>query len=110
MFNWIFGWGSRDIESPSIKKAGDDAETLIERVSKIHDLISKRKDLRPCKEVNELFSELVEICIRTLPKATTKKVRSSTARVCPIVDGETDSPQSKYHRHYIVAENSLLDF
>ncbi|XP_050220138.1 nicotianamine synthase-like [Mercurialis annua] len=38
-------------------------ELLIARITRIHDTISKLASLRPSKEVNSLFSQLVSLCI-----------------------------------------------
>lgn len=43
------------------------AEILIARIMQIHDSISKLDSLRPCKQVNSLFSSLVKLC--TLPSS-----------------------------------------
>ncbi|KAG4440595.1 hypothetical protein IFR05_003912 [Cadophora sp. M221] len=65
---------------------GEEAEVLISKLMDIHERLKARgvDDLKPCDEVNELFIDLVGMCIQTISEDVTNKVLSD-ARVIAII-------------------------
>ncbi|XVE71805.1 hypothetical protein DITRI_Ditri10aG0181500 [Diplodiscus trichospermus] len=69
------------------------AEILVARVIQIHDSISKLESLRPSKQVNSLFTHLVNLCtlpsnidINVLPQAV-KEMRENLILLCGRAEG-----------------------
>lgn len=71
--------------------------TLIEKICEIYDKISKLETLKPSKEVDKLFTELVHTCIphsliniATLP-AKIQEIRSKLIRLCGEAEGHLEA-------------------
>ena len=61
---------------PSISIHRDEvAEAFVSDIVRIHELLVKRgRNLEPCAIVNELFEELIDLCVQILPEQTTRNV------------------------------------
>jgi hypothetical protein len=68
----IFDWRGKKADEAEGTMEG---RRFVESIVKIHTKLQGLTDLRPCSEVNELFDELVRICIQMLPDQVTRQVR-----------------------------------
>nr|XP_010938261.1 nicotianamine synthase 3 [Elaeis guineensis] len=79
---------------------GIQEEKLVEKISEIHDSISKLPSLTPSKEVNTLFTELVLTCIPPSPIDVSKlskgvqEMRSKLIQLCGEAEGLLESHYS----------------
>jgi hypothetical protein len=54
---------------------GDEAESIIRSITRIHAILVLEPDLRPCPHVNNLFEELVCLCTQNLSHTNVSRVR-----------------------------------
>jgi nicotianamine synthase len=91
-------------------------DLLIEEVCKLYDQISSLDTLKPCKNVNTLFTKLVLTCMPPSPidvtKLTTKvqEIRSKLIRLCGEAEGHLESHYSTIIASYNNPLNNLNIF
>ncbi|XP_061361438.1 nicotianamine synthase-like [Gastrolobium bilobum] len=85
-------------------------ELLVEKVCELYDKISSLETLKPCKNVDKLFTQLVLTCMLPSPIDVTKlstsvqEIRSKLIRLCGEAEGHLESHYSTILGSY---ENSL---
>ncbi|KAF8387751.1 hypothetical protein HHK36_026406 [Tetracentron sinense] len=93
---WFF-LGIRVLPSPHSVDMGCQEEMLVEKVCEIYDNISRLETLKPSKDVNMLFTQLVLTCIPPSPIDVTKlcervqEIRSNLIRLCGEAEGLLES-------------------
>ncbi|KAL3419291.1 nicotianamine synthase [Phlyctema vagabunda] len=76
MFNGITARVTTEREQhiPKMRSSSPQVEVYVADILDIYGELSARSDLSPCQTVNTLFGRLVNICIQTLPHATTQQI------------------------------------
>ncbi|KAK7259000.1 hypothetical protein RIF29_24594 [Crotalaria pallida] len=75
-------------------------ELLVEKVCDLYDQISSLESLKPCKNVDMLFTQLVLTCMAPIPIDVTKlnksvqEIRSKLIRLCGVAEGHLESHYS----------------
>ncbi|CAL9133572.1 unnamed protein product [Musa acuminata var. zebrina] len=87
------------------------AARLVQRVTEIYECVSKLPTLSPSKEVNELFTELVNICIPVIAIDVSKlssevqAMRSELIMLC----GEAEGLLESHHSDLLASYDNPLD-
>ncbi|KAI1001853.1 hypothetical protein K3495_g6350 [Podosphaera aphanis] len=69
-----FGAATKLLNGPKITEENAEASIIIKKVLHIYGKLAAMRELKPCLEVDDLFSELVQICTKTIDDKITNMV------------------------------------